>query len=40
MHGRQGAAVRALLRLRGARAVGSFGAGEDAAGGEEEDVAV
>ena len=34
MHGGQGARVRALLGLRGARAVGAFGAGEDAAGGE------
>jgi len=32
--------VGALLRLRGAAAVGTFGAGEDAAGGEDEDVAV
>ena len=40
MHRRQRAAVRTFLRLRGARAVGAFGAGEDASGGEEEDVAV
>ena len=38
--GGQGPAVWALLRLRGAGAVGAFGAGEDAAGGKEEDVAV
>ena len=30
----------AFLRLRSARAVGTFGAGKDAAGGEEEDVSV
>ena len=40
MHGGQGTAVGAFLGLRGARAVGPFGAGEDAARGEEEDVAV
>jgi len=32
--------VRAFLRLRSARAVGTFGAREDAAGGEDQDVAV
>lgn len=40
MHGGQGTAVRALLRLGGARAVGTFGPGQDAARGEEEDVTV
>ena len=40
MHGGQGAAVRAFLGLRGAGAVRTFGAGQDAARGEEEDVAV
>lgn len=40
MHGRQGAAVGPLLGLRRAGAVGAFGAGQDAARGEEEDVAV
>ena len=34
------AAARALLRLRGTAAVRAFGAGEDAAGGEEDDLAV
>lgn len=32
--------MRAFLGLRGARAVGTFGAREDAPGGEDEDVAV
>ena len=36
----KGAAVRAFLLLGGARAVGAAGAGEDPAGGEEDDVAV
>ena len=40
MHGGQGTGAGPLLRLRGARAVGTFGAGKDAAGGEDEDVAV
>lgn len=40
MHGRQGAAVRPFLRLRGSAAVAAFGAGEDGARGEEEDVSV
>lgn len=38
--GCQSARVRALLGLRGARAVGTFGARKDAAGGEDEDMAV
>ena len=40
MHGGQGAGARPLLRLRGARAVRAFGTGQDAARGEEEDLAV
>ncbi len=32
--------MRALLGLRGAGAVGAFGTGKNAAGGEEEDVPV
>ncbi len=40
MDGCQGAAVGPLLGLRGARAVGTFGTRENAAGGEDEDVAV
>lgn len=40
MDGRQGAAVRTFLFLRGAGAVGAAGAGQDPSGGEEDDVAV
>lgn len=40
VHGGEGAAARTLLGLVGAAAVGSLGAGENAAGGDEEDVAV
>ena len=40
MDGGQGAGAGALLGLRGAAAVAAFGAGEDAAGGYDEDVAV
>lgn len=32
--------MRAFLGLRSARAGGAFGSGEDAAGGEDEDVAL
>ena len=38
--GGKDAGMRALLGLRGARAVGTVGTGKDAAGGEEEDVTV
>lgn len=38
--GGKDAGMKALLGLRGARAVGTFGTGKDAAGGEEEDVTV
>ena len=38
--GRQRAGARTLLRLRGAAAVAALGAGQDAAGGDDEDVAV
>lgn len=40
MNGCQSAGVRALLGLRCARAVGTFGTRKDTAGGEDEDVAV
>ena len=40
MYGGEGAGVRAFLRLRRARAVGSFGARENAARGEDQDVPV
>ena len=40
MYGSQGTRMRALLSLSGARAGGTFGSGEDAAGGKDEDVAV
>ncbi len=40
MYGSQCSAARALLRLRCAGAVGALGAGKDATGGEDEDVAV
>jgi hypothetical protein len=40
VHGSKGAAARALLCLRRAAAVRSLGARENAAGGEDEDVAV
>ena len=40
MDGGQGAAARPLLRLGVARAVGALGPGEDAALGEEEDLAI
>ncbi len=40
MHGGQSAGAGSFLGLRGAAAVGSFGTGQDAAGGEDEDVAV
>jgi len=38
--GRQGSGTRALLRLRGARAVATLGARKDTARGEDEDVSV
>jgi hypothetical protein len=40
VHGSERAAARALLGLRVAGAVGALGAGQDAARGDEEDVAV
>lgn len=40
MDGSECARTRTLLGLRGAAAVGALRAGEDAAGGDEEDVAV
>lgn len=40
MHGGQGARAGSLLRLRGSAAVGAFGTGKDAAGGEDQHVAV
>ena len=40
VHGRQRARVRPFLRLRGARPVAAFRAGQDAARGQEEDVSV
>ena len=40
MHGSQGSRAGTLLGLAGARAVGSFWAGENAAHGEDQDVAV
>ena len=40
MHGSQRARARAFLRLRGAGTVRAFGTGENAAGGEEEHLAV
>jgi hypothetical protein len=36
----EGAAAGALLGLRSTAAVGAFGAGQDTAGGEEDDLAV
>jgi hypothetical protein len=36
----EGSGTRALLLLRGARAVGALGTGEDAAGSDDQDVAV
>ena len=40
MHGGQGARARPFLRLAGAAAVGAFGPWQDAARGQDEDVAV
>ena len=40
MHGRQCAGTGTLLGLRGARAVGTLGPGQDAARREDQDVAV
>ena len=40
MYGGQSAAAGTLLFLRGTAAVGALGAGENAAGGEDQDVAV
>ena len=40
MNSGEGSGTGSLLGLRGSGAVGSLGAGEDAAGGEDEDVAV
>lgn len=40
VHGGQGSRAGTLLGLRGARAVGALGPGEDAARGQDEDVAV
>lgn len=40
MHGGECTAAGTLLCLVGAAAVGALGAGENAAGGDEEDVAV
>lgn len=40
MDGGQCTAARALLGLRGTAAVGTFGAGQNAAGSEEDDLAV
>ena len=40
MDGSEGSAARTLLRERSAGAVGALGTGEDAARGEDQDVAV
>lgn len=40
MDGGEGAGAGTLLGLRGPAAVAAFGAGEDAAGGDDEDVSV
>lgn len=40
VHGSQCSATGALLRLRCARPVGTLGTGEDAAGGEDENMAI
>ena len=40
VYGGEGAGTRTLLGLRGTGTIGPFGTGKDAAGGEDEDVAV
>jgi hypothetical protein len=40
VHGSECSGTGAFLRERGARAVGALGAGQDAARGEDQDVAV
>jgi hypothetical protein len=40
VHGSECSGTGAFLRERGARAVGALGAGEDAARGEDQDVAI